>query len=102
MQAVCNCYFKVFVSTSLPARNLRMKAARLVVGFPPRRPGLESGSGHVGFVVDEVALGWVFFSTSVSQLISIPPIVPQTSSIIWAGTIGQTVAAVPSGLSRNP
>jgi hypothetical protein len=31
--------------------------------------------------------------------IRIPPIVPQSSSIIWAGTIGQTVAAVPSGLS---
>jgi hypothetical protein len=28
----------------------------LVVGFPPRRPGFEPGSGHVGFVVDKVAL----------------------------------------------
>jgi hypothetical protein len=33
---------------------------RLVVGFPPRRPGLEPRSGHVRFVVDEVALGQVF------------------------------------------
>jgi hypothetical protein len=39
---------------------------RLVAGFPPRRPGLEPRSGHVGFVVDEVALGQVFPSTSVS------------------------------------
>jgi hypothetical protein len=29
---------------------------RLVAGFPPRRPG----SGHVGFVVDKVALVKVF------------------------------------------
>jgi hypothetical protein len=28
--------------------------------FPPRRPGFEPGSGHVGFVVDKVALGQVF------------------------------------------
>jgi hypothetical protein len=29
-------------------------------GFPPRRTGFEPGSGHVGFVVDKVALGQVF------------------------------------------
>jgi hypothetical protein len=32
----------------------------LVAGFPPRQPGFEHGSGHVGFVVDKVALGKVF------------------------------------------
>jgi hypothetical protein len=31
-----------------------------VAGFPPRRPGFETRSGHVGFVVDRVALGQVF------------------------------------------
>jgi hypothetical protein len=40
-----------------------------------RRPGLEPGSGHVGFVVDEVALGQVFspakHSTDCSTLITI-------------------------------
>jgi hypothetical protein len=30
---------------------------RLVAGFPPLQPGFGPGSGHVGFVVDEVALG---------------------------------------------
>jgi hypothetical protein len=40
--------------------NSNKKAARLVAGFPLRRPGLEPGSGHVGFVVDKVALGHVF------------------------------------------
>jgi hypothetical protein len=33
---------------------------RLVVGLPPRRPGFDPGSVHVGFVVDKVALGQVF------------------------------------------
>jgi hypothetical protein len=34
----------------------RVIAQAVVAGFPPRRPG----SGHVGFVVDKVALGQVF------------------------------------------
>jgi hypothetical protein len=33
---------------------------RLVAGFPPRRPGFEPSSGHVGFVVDKAALGQGF------------------------------------------
>jgi hypothetical protein len=33
---------------------------RLVAGFPPLRPGFEPRSGHVGFVVDKVALEQVF------------------------------------------
>jgi hypothetical protein len=33
---------------------------RLVAGFPAWRSGFEPGSGHVGFVVDKVALGQVF------------------------------------------
>jgi hypothetical protein len=32
---------------------------RLVAGLPPRRPGFDPGSVHVGFVVDKVALGQV-------------------------------------------
>jgi hypothetical protein len=44
---------------------------RLVAGLSPRRPGLASGSVHVEFVVDKVALGHVFlrvlqFSLSIS------------------------------------
>jgi hypothetical protein len=40
---------------------------RLVAGLLPQRPGFGSGSVHVGFVVDQVALGQVFpQSTSVS------------------------------------
>jgi hypothetical protein len=32
---------------------------KLVAGFPGPRPEFESMSGHVGFVVDKVALGQV-------------------------------------------
>jgi hypothetical protein len=30
---------------------------RLVAAFPPRQPGFKLRPGHVGFVVDKVALG---------------------------------------------
>jgi hypothetical protein len=33
---------------------------RLAAGLPPRRPGFDPGSVHVGFVVDKVALWQVF------------------------------------------
>ena len=33
---------------------------RSVAGLSPRRPGFDPGSVHVGFVVDNVALGQVF------------------------------------------
>jgi hypothetical protein len=33
---------------------------RLAAGLPPRRPGFDPGSVHVGFVVDKLALGQVF------------------------------------------
>jgi hypothetical protein len=39
---------------------------RLVAGFPPRRPKFDPGSGHAGFVVDEVSLGQVFSEYFVS------------------------------------
>jgi hypothetical protein len=32
----------------------------LVVGFPPWGPGFDTRSEQTGFVVDEVALEWVF------------------------------------------
>jgi hypothetical protein len=74
------------------------------VGFPSRRPGFESGLGHVGFVVDEVALGQVFseyfgfpFKFSFHRLLHIHH---HLSS--GAGTIGQLVADAPSGLSLTP
>jgi hypothetical protein len=40
--------------------NGRCMAVTLVAGFPPRRPGFEPGSGHVGFVIDKAVLGQIF------------------------------------------
>jgi hypothetical protein len=34
---------------------------RSLAGFPPRRPGFDPKSGDMGFLVDKVALGQVFF-----------------------------------------
>jgi hypothetical protein len=64
----------------------------------------ESRSGHVGFVLDRVALGQVF-SENFSFLCQFSfhwllHIQHRLSS--GAGTIGQLVADVPSGLSLTP
>jgi hypothetical protein len=70
---------------------------RLVSGFPPRRPGFEPGSSHVGFVVDKVVLGQVFseYFSFPANLYS-PPISPQSPSpIIWGWYNRAEVAAVP-------
>jgi hypothetical protein len=64
---------------------------------PPRRPGFEPGSGHVGFVVEKVALG--LFPLP----IFIPPIAAQSPSpIIWGWYNRPVVASAPSGLSLTP
>jgi hypothetical protein len=49
---------------------------RLVVGPSPQRPGFDPGSVHVGFLVDTVALGQVFFPRVLRfSLVSfIPPV----------------------------
>jgi hypothetical protein len=72
---------------------------RLVAGFPPRRPGFDPGSGQVGFVVNKVALGRVFSEyfgfpcqSSFHQIL-------HHHNHPGQATIGQTVAAVPSGPS---
>jgi hypothetical protein len=77
---------------------------RLVSGFPPRRPGFEPRSGHVGFVVDKVELGQVFSEYfglpcqfSFHRLLHIHHLLSSGS-----GTKGKFVADVPSGLSLTP
>jgi hypothetical protein len=59
------------------------------------------GSGHVGFVVDKVALGAGFLRVlRLSLAIYIPAIAPQSpSSIIWSWHNRPVVATVPNGLS---
>jgi hypothetical protein len=71
--------------------------------FQPRRPGFEPSSGHVGFVVDKVALGQVFsdYFSSPCQL-SFHRLLHIHHLSSGAGTISQLLAEVPRGLSLTP
>jgi hypothetical protein len=76
---------------------------RLVAGFPPRRPGFEPWSGHMGFVVDKVALAQLLFRVVLFPMPAlIPPVAPYSSSIIRVWYNGPVAAAVPNGLSLTP
>jgi hypothetical protein len=75
---------------------------RLLAGFTLRRPGFDPESGHMGFVVDKVALKQVFseyfgFSCQFSFRKML-----HTHLSSGAGTIHQLVADVPSRLSLTP
>jgi hypothetical protein len=85
-----------FVTSSLTVPYLR----RLVAGFPPRQPGFDPSSSHVGFVV---ALGQVFleYFCFPSQF-SFHRLLHTHDLSSGAGTKGQLVADVPSGLSPTP
>jgi hypothetical protein len=67
---------------------------RLVAGFSTRRPGFKSGSIHVGFVVDKVALGQVFseYFGFPCMPIFIPPISPKSPSPIIRGWYNRSVS----------
>jgi hypothetical protein len=72
-------------------------------GFPPRRPGFEPRSDRVGFAVDKVALGQVFSEYfGFSCQLSFNRLLHLHHLSSGAGTIGQLVADVPSGLSLTP
>jgi hypothetical protein len=58
-------------------------------------PGFETKSGHVAFVVANVALGQVFCDISFPYQFSSHRLLSS-----GVGTIGQIVADVPSGLSH--
>jgi hypothetical protein len=69
---------------------------RLVAGFEPR-------SGHVGFVVDKAALGQIFTEYfGFTYQFSFHRLLHTHRLSSGAGTTGQLVADVPSGLSLTP
>jgi hypothetical protein len=70
------------------------RAIAQAVSHPPRLPGFDPRSGHVGFVVDEVALGQVF-----SKYFCFPG---QFSFHRLLHTSCIIRADVPSGLSLTP
>jgi hypothetical protein len=79
-------------------RNTGPYLSRLVAGSPPRRPGFEPRSGHVGLVVDKVALGQVF-----SEYFDFPCQFSFHRLLhIHHHIIGQWMADIQSGLSLAP
>jgi hypothetical protein len=96
----------VTYSKSQPRYKVTDKTApylrQLVAGFPPRRTGFEPRSDHVGFVVNEAALGQVFseyFGFPCQAFHRLLHTNHHTSS--GAGTTDQIVADVPSGLTSS-
>jgi hypothetical protein len=75
---------------------------RSVPGFPPRWPGFEPKSIHVGFVVDKVTLRQVFseYFSSPCQFSFHRLLHTHHHLSTGTGTIGQIVADVPTGLSH--
>jgi hypothetical protein len=76
---------------------------RLVADFPQQMLGFEPRSGHMGFVVDKVALGHVFSDYfDFSCQFSFHQLLHTHHPSSGPGTIGQLVADVPSELSLTP
>jgi hypothetical protein len=85
---------RVYYNTAEVDRKKKVKVPEALPWFSR----LEYGSGNVGFVVDKVALGQVF-SEYFGFLCRLFHNHHLSSG---AGTIGQTVASVPSRLSLTP
>jgi hypothetical protein len=85
--------------------NSPMKAVpwfrRLVAGFPPLRPAFDPRSGHVRLLVDKMTLGQVFSEyLGFHCQLSFHRLLHNHHYLSsGAGTIGQIVTEVPSGLS---
>jgi hypothetical protein len=82
-------------------REVGSAVVEAVTSFPPQLPGFKTKSGHVGFVVDKVALGQVFSKYTGFSCQSLHQVFHTHQHFSTAGTIGQTVADVPSGLSHT-
>jgi hypothetical protein len=93
----------VFLCLRVAFHYISLQLRRLVAGFPLRRPVFDHKSSHVGFVMDNAALGKVFckyFGFPCQFSLNYLLRTHRLSS--GAATTGQTVADVPSGLSLTP
>jgi hypothetical protein len=90
----------IFLKTAL---TICINFSNLTENNPPRRPGFCTKSGHVGFMVDKVALGRVF-----SEYFGFPcqfsfhRLLHTHHLSSRAGAVGQLLADLPSGLSLTP
>jgi hypothetical protein len=101
------CFFFQLLQPSLWVRFLSQELVRLKIKVSRRLPAsaarVQAGSVHVAFLVDKVALGSVF-----SEYFGFPcqfafhRLLDNHHQSPGAGTVGQTVAAVPRGLSITP
>jgi hypothetical protein len=81
----------------------RETPGRAIVQAVSRRPGFEPRSGHVGFVVDKVALGQVLSeNVRFPCQFSLHRLLHTHHLSSGAGTADQLVADVPSGVSLTP
>jgi uncharacterized membrane protein len=82
----------------------RAIAQAVIRRLPTAAARFDPESGHVGFVVDGVGLGQVFseYFGFPCQFLFHQLLHNHHHLSSGAGTIGQTVAAVPSGLSLTP
>jgi hypothetical protein len=101
--AVTACSYVLWFDLQMQTQHECGIDSAIVAGFPPRRPGFEPRSGHAGFVVDKVALRQVFseYFGLLCQF-SFHRLLHTHHLSSGAGTIGQVVADVPSGLSLTP
>jgi hypothetical protein len=79
------------------------KLTRLVSGFPPRRPEFDTRSSHVGFVVEKTVLRQVSFEYFGFPCQFLFHQMLHTHHLpSEAGTVGQLMIVVTSGLSLTP
>jgi hypothetical protein len=84
-------------------RDSRRAAGPLVASFPTQLLVLEPRPGHVGFVVDKVALGQIFSEYFGLLCPSFHPLLYiHHHSSPGAGTVGQIVADISSGPALAP
>jgi hypothetical protein len=102
-------FFYIFSSSSLTIHLFDTLRSELLtawavswLGFPQRRLKFGPRSGHVGVVVDKLAMGQVFSEFfGFSWQFSFHQLLYTDRSLFGAGTIGSLVADVPSCLTNK-
>jgi hypothetical protein len=103
VQTFFNIKLYVIIIINVKSRGVNCAIAQAVSHIPPWWPGLDPRSSHVGFVVHKVVLGQVFSENfGFSYQFSFYRLLHTHHLSSGAGTIGQLMADVRSGLSLAP